>query len=83
MGVSDDVADGGGLQGGCELGDEVANLVGVGHEDEFRGMLAKKIFERVGEGVGGVGIEFRGLDGIDFRQLLGGDFCDDGGDVRA
>ena len=33
-----------------------------------------------GEGVGRVGFEFRGLDGIDFRDLLARDFVGEGRD---
>src|SRR5580698_10006215 len=80
---ADAIADDGASHGSRKLGNKVADLVGVRHQDELRLLGFEELLEGGGEGVGGVGLEFRGFDVVDLRDLLGGNFGGQGGHAGA
>ena len=71
---SDAIADDCASHRSRQLGNEVAHLIGMRHQDQLRLLGCQELLQRRGEGVRRVRLEFRRLDRINFRDFLRGNF---------
>ena len=72
--IANSIADNRAMQRGGKLGNEIAHLVGVRHQDEGGLFVADELLERGGEPVRGVRLEFGVLDRVDPGDFLAGNF---------